>query len=84
MGNVTSPSNAAAREEHRTRLEQALNEMEEIDREALALRHFELLSNSETAKLLNISESAASNRYFRALKRLKTSLDRLKIGASGI
>ncbi len=62
------------RSESKLKLEQALNEMDEIDREIVALRHFEQLSNSETAKLLNISPSAASNRYIRALKRLKSQM----------
>jgi RNA polymerase sigma-70 factor (ECF subfamily) len=48
--------------------------MEDLDREVLALRHFEQLSNAETAKVLGISEQAASNRFVRALKRLKSIL----------
>jgi RNA polymerase sigma-70 factor (ECF subfamily) len=49
-----------------------------LDREVLALRHFELLSNNDVAQILHISRTAASNRYVRAVKRLKevlTSLD---------
>ena len=49
--------------------------MNEVDREVLALRHFEELSNSETAKVLNMSEQAASGRYIRALGRLKQILE---------
>ena len=45
--------------------------MEPLDREVLALRHFEQLSNVEVAQTLGISESTASSRYLRALKRLK-------------
>lgn len=48
--------------------------MDELDREVLALRHFEQLTNGETALVLGISEAAASNRFVRALKRLKTIL----------
>jgi hypothetical protein len=40
----------------------------------LALRHFEELSNSEAAKVLNMSEQATSGRYLRALGRLKDIL----------
>jgi len=40
----------------------------------IALRHFEQLSNAETAHVLGISEAAASNRFMRALKRLKKIL----------
>ena len=48
--------------------------MDPIDREVLALRHFEELSNDETAQVLGLSKTAASNRYVRALKRLKEIL----------
>jgi RNA polymerase sigma-70 factor (ECF subfamily) len=40
----------------------------------LALRHFEQLTNSEIAQVLHISEGAASNRFVRALERLKNIL----------
>ena len=46
-------------------------------REVLALRHFEELSNSETAAALGLTKTAASNRYIRALKRLKIILSAL-------
>jgi RNA polymerase sigma-70 factor (ECF subfamily) len=75
IGEVSTPSKAAMRAESRSRLEEALNLMETIDREVIALRHFEWLSNQETAKVLGIGESAASNRYVRAVKRLKSILD---------
>lgn len=78
LGKITSPSNAAMRAENKRKLEQALGGMEDIDREVLALRHYEHLSNGETAKLLELSESAASNRYFRAVRRLKTMMDQLQ------
>ena len=45
--------------------------MNEVDREVLALRHFEELTNRETAQIIGISEQAASVRYMKALKRLK-------------
>ncbi|MCA9045931.1 MAG: RNA polymerase subunit sigma-24, partial [Planctomycetaceae bacterium] len=55
----------------------ALDSMGPLDREVLALRHFEELSNSETAKVLELSEQAASLRYVRALGRLKQVLQRI-------
>ena len=73
----TTPTQALAREEIKGQLEDALNQMEDIDREILALRHFEQLTNVETARILDINESAASNRYIRAIKRLKQLLDRI-------
>ena len=66
------------------RLQEALNTMEPIDREVLALRHFEQLTNSETAGVLGLRESAASQRYARALLRLKDILLRLPGGASEV
>lgn len=70
-GRLTSPSQAAARLETMAKLEEALEQLEPIDREVLALRHFEELSNRETAAILGIETSAASKRYLRALERLK-------------
>ena len=48
--------------------------MDPIDREILALRHFEELTNAETAEELEISVQAASKRYVRALTRLQKVL----------
>lgn len=75
VGDLTSPSRAAIREENRRMVGTALAELSAMDREILALRHFEQLSNVEAARLLGLSESATSNRYFRALRRLKQILD---------
>ena len=70
-GKFTSPSQAMMREELKQQLQQSLESMDEIDREVLVLRHFEDLANKEVADLLQIGENAASNRYVRALGRLK-------------
>ena len=75
LGRHTTPTQAVARAEIKHQLETALNQMDEIDREMVALRHFEQLTNIETARVLEINESAASNRYVRAIKRLKQILD---------
>jgi RNA polymerase sigma-70 factor, ECF subfamily len=74
LGRLTSASKAAIRAEHKLIVQEALNGMDAIDREVLTLRHFEHLSNDETALVLGLSKSAASNRYIRALKRLKEIL----------
>lgn len=71
LGRFTTPSEAVARAEVQLRVQEALNTLDPIDREVLALRHFEQLSNAETAQVLEISEAAASNRFVRALKRLR-------------
>ncbi len=73
-GQIQSPSSQAVQAERQWQLLEALQQISEMDREVLLLRHFELLANSETAAVLGISETAASNRYVRALKRLSTIL----------
>ena len=74
VGQQTSPSHAAMRAEAMAGIEQALEQMDDIDREVLVLRHFEELTNQETAETLGLQKSAASNRYIRALKRLREIL----------
>jgi RNA polymerase sigma-70 factor (ECF subfamily) len=74
VGHLTSPSQAACRAETAARLGQALEEMDPMDREVLILRHFDELSNNEVAALLGLQKAAASNRYVRALKRLREIL----------
>jgi RNA polymerase sigma-70 factor (ECF subfamily) len=74
LSDSSTPSEAAIRVEQNARLEEALNSLEPIDREVLALRHFEQLSNGEVAELLGLDKSAASKRYARALLRLKDVL----------
>lgn len=75
LGRLTSPTQAAVRAELQIKLQEALNELDPIDREILTLRHFEDLTNTETATVLGLQKAAASNRYVRALKRLKVVLN---------
>jgi RNA polymerase sigma-70 factor (ECF subfamily) len=74
VGHLTSPSQAAMRAETLARLQTALDDMDPMDREILALRHFEELGNNEAAEVLGLQKAAASNRYVRALRRLKEAL----------
>lgn len=67
----TSPTGVARRNEELEKLREALLTMSETDQEIVAMRHFEQMSNRETAESLGISEKAASNRYVRALAQLK-------------
>ena len=83
LGRLTRPSLAAVRAEMKVRLQEALNRMEPLDREVLALRHFEQLSTAETAQVLGIQEEAAKKRHLRALRRLRQVLDDLPGGAEG-
>lgn len=83
LGQETRPSQAAMRAELETRVHEALDCMDPIDREVLVLRHFEQLSNAEVAQVLEIRESAASKRYIRALRRLKEILKEIPGGIEG-
>ena len=83
LGAEVRPSEAAVRAETRIRLQEALNGLDPIDREVLALRHFERLSRQEAARELGISEAATSKRYVRALGRLKEALANLPGGVKG-
>jgi RNA polymerase sigma-70 factor (ECF subfamily) len=74
IGQFTSPSRAAARGDMLSLVQTAIEQMDPIDREVLALRHFEELTNSEVAEALGIEQKAASIRYVRALRRLKEIL----------
>jgi RNA polymerase sigma-70 factor (ECF subfamily) len=78
LGKLSSPSQAAMRSELQVRLQETLNSMDEIDREVLVLRHFEQLSNVETAQVLGLQERTASKRYLTALRRLKGALGSMK------
>jgi RNA polymerase sigma-70 factor, ECF subfamily len=83
-GHLTSPSVAAVRGEVRTRLAQALEEMSPMDREVLALRHFEQLTSAEAAQVLGIQERAAAKRYLRALERLRQILAEMPGGLTEV
>jgi RNA polymerase sigma-70 factor (ECF subfamily) len=74
LGENTSPTQAAVRAERLIAVQEALAALEPIDREIVALRHFEQLSRAETAQVLGISEEAAAKRYIRAIQRLKARL----------
>jgi RNA polymerase sigma-70 factor (ECF subfamily) len=75
LGRFTTASQAAIRAERQVQLQEILNAMDPLDREILALRHFEGLSNGESAEVLGLSKTAANNRYIRALGRLRDLLE---------
>jgi RNA polymerase sigma-70 factor (ECF subfamily) len=74
LASNTSPTRAVERDEIRARVITALEELDGIDREIVALRHFEGLSNEEAAAELSIEPAAASKRFVRALLRLRPAL----------
>ena len=75
LGRFTTASQAAVRAERQLHLQAVLNNLDEMDREILALRHFEGLTNGESAAVLGLSQKAANNRYIRALGRLRDRLE---------
>jgi RNA polymerase sigma-70 factor (ECF subfamily) len=83
LGRITSPSNAAIRAEQILQVQEAINSLEPLDREVVALRHFEQLSRAETAAVLGITEEAGAKRYIRALKKLKSILAAMPGGLQG-
>ena len=75
LAGLTSPTQAAVRAELQIQLQEALNDLDPLDRDVVVLRHFEELNNVETAQVLGIEPPAASKRYIRAIRRLKAVLD---------
>lgn len=69
-----SPSGAASSNELREILADALESLDDTDREILMLRHFEQMPNKDIARLLGLSESGASLRHLRAMDRMQTAL----------
>jgi RNA polymerase sigma-70 factor (ECF subfamily) len=83
VADVTSPSNAAAKAEQVVLLEALIDSMAPMDREILALRHFEQMSNSEAARVLGIGETAAAQRFLRALQRMRERMVELGLEGDG-
>jgi RNA polymerase sigma-70 factor, ECF subfamily len=77
LGRMVATSAADDRAQKQVRLQEALNGMDPLDREILALRHFEELSNGEAAQVLGIDKAEASHRFIGALKRLRDLLSRV-------
>jgi RNA polymerase sigma-70 factor (ECF subfamily) len=84
LGRDTRASQAAIRAERQSRIQEALDRMDPMDREVLVLRHFEQLTNGETARVLDLTEIAATKRYLRALRRLKDVLATFPGGLSEV
>ena len=78
-----TPAAATLRKELHERFVEAIDRLEDEDREILLMRHFEQLTNSETAELLGLSQPAAGMRHLRALRRLREVLGETSQDASG-
>ncbi len=73
----------AARANLKLQLQELLNAMDPMDREALTLRHCEQLSSDEAAAVLGISIPQASEAYIRALRRIGAILTPQSIKRGG-
>ena len=62
---------AATWHELERRFADAVEQLEEADRQIVLLRHFEHLSTAEAAEVLGLSKPAAGMRYLRAMRRLR-------------
>jgi RNA polymerase sigma-70 factor (ECF subfamily) len=69
-----TPTSEAIQHELQRQLADAVNQLSDDDREIILMRHHEVLSNQEVARMLDLTEAAASMRYLRALRRLRTVL----------
>src|SRR5262245_2197178 len=63
-----TPGSAALQAELERKLQTALTELDEDDREIILMRHHEGQSNQDVATFLGLTEAAASMRYLRALR----------------
>jgi RNA polymerase sigma-70 factor (ECF subfamily) len=71
LGSDSEPCDHCARAELYSRVVEALDVLDPLDREVLTLRHFEHLTGPEVSEVLGISPAAAGKRYIRALSRLR-------------
>ncbi len=75
LGRQTSVVAGAIRAEQKAQLEVVLESMDELDREVIALRIFEGLTNGEAAEVLGLTKQTTSKRFMRAIGRLREILD---------
>jgi RNA polymerase sigma-70 factor (ECF subfamily) len=70
----SAPSKRLEHSETARRVREVMARLSEADREILLMRNLEELSNQEVAEVLQIEPVAASQRYVRALRRLRELL----------
>lgn len=67
-----TPAAKATQREMALQVQACIEQLEDRDRDILLMRHYEQLTNQEVAVTLGLTEPAASMRYLRALKRLRS------------
>ena len=77
VGRLTTASRALDRDERRRLVRDAIAGLDPTDREVIALRSIEGLTNGEAAAVLGLVKAAASNRYVRAMARLQAALQQI-------
>ena len=70
-----SPEGAALGRERREQLLEAVNRLDERDRDVLACRYFLELSEEETAEVLGVRRGTVKSRTARALERLRAVVE---------
>ncbi|MEL6106586.1 MAG: sigma-70 family RNA polymerase sigma factor [Planctomycetota bacterium] len=70
-----TPSAAATQREIAMKVEEAIETLNDQDREIILMRHYEHLTNLEIAEVLGLNPPAASMRYLRAVRRLRETLE---------
>jgi len=70
----SGPQRAAVRYEMRQLVQQALNNLRELDREVLIMYHLEQMTAREISEVLSISEEAVRSRQRRALLKISQQL----------
>lgn len=70
-----TPAAVATQREIASKVEAAIEKLDDPDREVILMRHYEHLSNLEIAEVLGLNAPAASMRYLRAVRRLRTVLE---------
>jgi RNA polymerase sigma-70 factor (ECF subfamily) len=69
-----TPAAMLLRKEFAERFRAAVDQLPDDAKEMILMRHAEQLTNSQAAELLGLSQPAASMRYLRALRQLKSLL----------
>lgn len=78
------PDADAIRAERVAAVQAAMGQLDPLDREVIALRHYEQLTAVEAAQVLGITSGAAAKRHFRAVRRLRDLLAQAPGGLNGL